>query len=210
MTEGGDVETSSVLAREPCPGDESGLTELRIETLKILVVIILALVYAAVIYTLYAIPSASPPSSWDPLPLLGGLAIAAGMTFWTIRYEPAISTATMVVALTFTLTILVVLHPGTTLADYFFLIVLAATGASDWRAGLLAAVVASVVVGLLGYSASGVIPPDVANQSLVSIWLTLPLAWLPSRPLRVTINWAWSSYLLAQSKTEEARLRQAE
>lgn len=201
---------SSVLARDPFPGNDSGLTELRIETLKILVVIILALVYAAVIFTLYAIPSASPPTSWDPLPLLGGLSLAAAMTFWTIRYGPAISSATMVVSLTLTLTALVILHPGTSLADYFFLIVLAATGASDWRAGLLSSIVASVVVVTVGYGAPGVIPLDVADQSLIFIWLTLPLAWLPSRPLRVTINWAWSGYLLAQSKAEEARLRQAE
>jgi len=199
-----------LLASGPGLRDETGLTALRTETLGMLALAILGLGYVTVMASIAAVPSATPPAPWDPLPLLLGLAIAAGGTYGALRLGPAASTAAMVAGLTATLTVALLLHPGSSFALYFFLIVLAATGAFDWRAGLGAALLASGVILWTTYLVVGVTPLGVAEQSLCFVWATLVLAWLLARPLRATLDWSWSSYLLAQAKTEEVRLRQAE
>lgn len=198
------------VARYGAPGDDGGLGELRIETLSWLVIVIGGLAFASVVASIAAVPSATPPPWFDPLPALIGLGLTGGATAGLLRRGPLAATIALTAGAIVTLSILVALHPGSRLAEAFFLIVLAATGAYDWRAGLGAAVASSLALLVLGRLGPDLVPSALADQSLAWIWATLALAWLPTRPLRATIRWAWSSYQVAEVKTEEARLRQAE
>lgn len=190
--------------------DDDGLGDIRIETQRLQVITILALAYAGIVASLVAVPSASPPPPWDPLPLVFGLTATAGTVFWLLRFGPLASGLAMVTGLIATLSALVILHPGSLFAGYFFLIVLAATGAYDWRLGLVAAIACGAVLIDLTQLDTGVVSAQVEHQSLVWIGTTFVLSWLPTRPLRSTIHWAWSSYQLALDKAEEARARQGE
>lgn len=200
---------SSTSRRQGSP-DESGLTELRVETLRMLILAILGVAYVVVMSSLASITSASPPAAWDPLPSLCGLLATAGLTRLGLRIGPAASTLAMILGLTVTLTVVIFLHPGSVFATYFFLIVVAATGVFNWHAGLGAALLTSSSIALMTKTVGGLIPPGVEEQALICIWGSLFLIWLLMRSWRTTMSWAWSSYLLAEAKTEEARLRQAE
>jgi len=186
-------------------GDPIGIAEFRVETLRTQVVGILAV--ALVIAAING--AALPDKSWQPLPTLTGLAVAAGLTYWSLRCGPVAATATMVLSLTATLTGLLLLYPGSLLAGYFFLIVLAASGVLGWRAGLASALLVSAIILALSLSMA-VIPAEVGMQALGYVWATLVLAWLSARPLSIMATWAWSNYALAQAKTEEARRGQGE
>ncbi len=67
-----------------------------------------------------------------------------------------------------------------------------------------------MVVVLLGAFQSGEFPPRPAIETLGMIWLTFLLSWLVMRPLHTTVRWAWSSYAVAQAKTDEARRGQGQ
>lgn len=198
------------ITRSPEPGDDGGLGELRVETLTLLVIVIGGVAFASVVASIAAVPSATPPAWFDPLPALIGLGLTAGATVWLLRRGPLAATLALTAGSIVTLSLIVALHPGSLLAGAYFLIVLAATGAYDWRAGLGAAVASSLALLALGRLGPDLVPSALAEAALAGIWTTLVLAWLPTRPLRATIRWAWSSYQIAEAKTEEARLRQAE
>ncbi len=186
-------------------GDPVGVAEFRIETLRTEVIGILgvALVVAAVN------GAALPEVSWQPLPALAGLASAAGLTYWALRFGPVAATAALVLTLSATLSGLILLYPGSLLAGYFFLIVLAASGVLGWRAGLASAALDSAIVLTLTFRTSA-ITPDVAMQALGFIWAAMLLAWISARPLSILAAWSWSNYALAQARTEEARRGQGE
>lgn len=187
-------------------GGPAGMAEFRVETLRTQIVGILgvALVVAAIN------GAALPGIPWQPLPTVIGLALAAGLTYWALRYGPVVATGAMVVSLTATLTGLLFLYPRSLLAGYFFLIVLAACGVLGWRAGLATALLASAIVLTLTDPPVGVVTADVALHALGFVWATLVLAWLSARPLSIMAIWSWSNYALAQAKTEEARRGQGE
>ncbi|MGH2458427.1 MAG: ATP-binding protein [Chloroflexota bacterium] len=197
-------------SRNPRSDDESGVTELRVETVRMLVLAILVVGYLVVMGTVLTLPASPtlPPS--DPLALLAGLAITAGLTRWALRRGPGWATAIMVAGLCLTMSGDILLHPGSSLATFFFLIVLAATGAGGLRAGLGAALLATGAIFSTTDLVVGVTPPAVAEQSLQLVWATFVLAWLLVRPVQTTLEWSWRSYALAQARTAEARQRQAE
>ena len=190
--------------------DDGMLSELRRETLQLLVIVIFGLAYLVVIATIAVVPSSRPPNPWEPFPTLIGLAFTGGGMYWLLRFSPLASTIGLVAGLVGTLTALIVLHPGSLLAGCFPLVVLAATGAYDWRAGLAAAVASSAVLVALAHAGTNSVPAEISGAALFGIWMTFVLAWLPTRPLRSTIYWAWSSYHLALVHAEEARLGQGE
>ncbi len=201
-------------ARDPgdgeqmAPGD-GGLRELQIETLRLLVIAILGLAFVNVIVALAKIPAVVVPP-WEPLPTLVGLGLTAGIVYRLLRRGPLPATGGLIVGSIATLAVLSLLYPGSWVAGSFFLVVLGASAAYDWRTGLVAALTSSAVVVVLSRADHGPVSPEVADQSLIWIWLTLLLAWLPTRPIRTTVLWAWNSYQLALTKAEEARSRQAE
>ncbi|MGH2458266.1 MAG: ATP-binding protein [Chloroflexota bacterium] len=190
-----------VLERDP-----TGIAEFQVETLRtqILGILGVGLVVAAIN------GAALSDLPWQPLPTLIGLALAAGLAYWALRFGPIVATLVMIVGLTATLTGLLFLYPRSLLAGYFFLIVLAASGTLGWRAGLATATVASAIILTLADTPMAVVSPDVALHALGFVWATLVLAWLSNRPLSIMATWAWSNYALAQAKTEEARRGQGE
>lgn len=199
-----------MVVRQDQNRDNDGLSDIRLETQRLQIIAIVALAYIGVMTSLVAVPSASPPPPWDPIPLVFGLSTTAATVSWMTRFGPLASGLAMVAGLIATLSALVILHPGSLFAGYFFLIVLAATGAYDWRLGLIAAGACGAVLIDLTQVGVGVVSPQVEHQSLVWIGTTFVLSWLPTRPLRSTIHWAWSSYQLALEKADEARARQGE
>src|SRR5712692_7974773 len=147
--------------------DDIGLNELRTETLTLLVVAIFVLACVAAIGLLATASSAPTDVPWNPTPYLEGLLglmLTAAATYWALRFGPTAATAVLVLGLSATLAGALFLNPGSSLATYFVLIVLVATGVLDWRAGIATALLAtSVIVGSVVFAA-GVIPPDVAEQ----------------------------------------------
>src|SRR5712692_2088900 len=109
--------------------DEAGLTELRVETLRTLLAAIFILGCVAMNLSL-AVLMASTSSDWRPLPILEGLLglmLTAAVSYVTLCRGPIVATAIMLIGLTLTLTGAIFLSPGSTLATFFVLIVLAAT-----------------------------------------------------------------------------------
>lgn len=150
-----------------------------------------------------------PKVLWEPLPTVAGLLLSAAVIRWTLRYGPGAATWALALSLGATLSGLALLHHDGLIAVDFCLIVVAVTGLLGPRAGLGVTLLASGVVALLGQLGSSATSP-VTLATLGLVWLAYPLAWMLTRPLRITLEWTWASHALAEEKTKEARASRAE
>src|SRR5262249_28592456 len=57
---------------------------------------------------------------------------------------------------------------------------------------------------------SGRLSPDMALGSAIVIWVGACVWWLHSRPMQVSLGWAWRSYVDARDTRDQLRQRQGE
>lgn len=185
-----------------------GLSEYRAAVLKLLAVAILGLTY--VVAWLSAAEIALAPGR--SLFVITGLLATASLTYAGLRLSATASAAFLIVGLTAVLTGALVLYPDRAghFAVYYCLITLAASSALGTQAGVGVAFLLTGVLLGVEHATPIALPRSDLWPALVLVWSALLLSWVSTQPLRMVASWAWASYMLAQSKTEEARLRQAE
>jgi signal transduction histidine kinase/CheY-like chemotaxis protein len=189
----------------PSDSDESGLTQLRRETVELLSTGLVGLVLG--LLGLAAIDS----ETRQPLIVVVILPILLGAGVATLREQRLIvSSSGMIGALGLSIVAADLVYPNHQLLYAFALLAVIANILLGDLAGFGVAAVASVIVLHLsnhGQSASLAVDNGTA---LFLIWTAAILSWLASRPTRTALNWSWRSYLLARERTEELRDRQGE
>ena len=186
---------------------EGRFAEFRGQAIKVTTVAILVVAFAISWASLIL----TPQDDLQPvLPLLGGLVLTATLAYGALSLGTPLATATMSIGLVATLTAAINAYPGEHLGPWFCLIVLSAVSAGGWRWGLATGALSAVAVLAVLLDSSDRLSPQAAMQTLLLICGVLFLAWLAIRQLQTVSEWAWRSYSIAQTKTEEARHRQAE
>ncbi len=182
-----------------------GLDDLRGETLAWLAGVILLVVVGVLVATA---DQTDPPRQLKWIVLLPLLA-AAGASRWRPFGLTGASIA-VVGCLAVSIVAGVAVFPTQQFIYTFALLVFVAGTLLGDRAAVTACVLASAFSAVwLSHQAT----PDgvaVTPTVLLLIWLAAVLSWLCGRPTRTSLAWAWSSYLLAQQRTEELREHRGE
>ena len=196
---------------EPCPSavlastKDSDLDDLRAETLSRLAVVLLLIVFGVLVLTA---DQPDPPRQLKWLVLVP-LLVAVGAPRLR-RFGLTLAAAVMVGCLALSIAMAVVVFPEQQFVYVFAALVFAAGILLGAPAALGASGLSSafVVFWLPNHALATGTP--VLVTVLLSIWLAAVLSWLSERATRTTLDWAWSSYLLAVQRTDELRQQRGE
>lgn len=103
--------------------------------------------------------------------------------------------------------------PETLLAPWYVVVVLVASALLGWRWGIGVATISTAylfALARLPFRFDGDAASGVAISAALLGWAGLGAYWLISRPTRIALSWAWSSYTRALEQTILAREHQAE
>ncbi|MBX6770086.1 MAG: response regulator [Chloroflexi bacterium] len=180
------------------------ISELHDEALR-LTLIVLAVLAIYVHYALSAITNTVDPRRFG---LMCGIVLAVILTYWALRFGPALAAGLLTAILSVLLGAGVLAFQAPLLAFWFSPVVILSGAFLGWSAGITGAVVASGVIGAA--SLTHVMPGDLALYALLLAWVSVLICWVLSHPTRTALDWAWHNYLHAVHLTEELRDRQAQ
>ena len=190
-------------AVETLPDPRVGLEGLRAEAIRALE---LVLVVAALIVLWLIVPGPSGDELRLAAVVVALLATAAA-THLLLGKGVRAATAALVVGLTLSITAAVLALENPLYATLYPVVAIVAGTLVGWR---WAAPVGGVTAAVVLFVAREAIPADVAQVVVLLTAISLPLAYLLTRPVQTALDWSWASYVAASTKTEEARDRQAE
>jgi len=142
--------------------------------------------------------------------LVAGLWAVAFAAQVAYRHRPIAAAGIVVVGLVCITTAALLFLPGPILAPWFAFAVLLAGALLGWRLGIVTALVATGILLLAAWRLPAPIPGEIAMSATLLSGASLFVAWLLTRPTRIALGWAWSSYSQALDQTKAARERQAE
>src|SRR6185437_11587778 len=186
---------------------DSGLDELRVETIYLAVIGTFGLAFGALGVAALGLNRVEA----DLFGVLTGLTIIAGCAALVIRFSPQTAAVGLICGLTGILSVAVLVWQSPALAPWFSLVVLLASALLNWRWGaVVSLIITAVLIAATHLPAPGMMSSDVALNACLLCWASLFTTWLLSRPTRVALTWAWSSYGQAIDQMKRARERQAE
>lgn len=181
------------------------LEDLRAETIERLAVVFLVVFFGVLILTA---DQTSPPRPLKWL-VLAPLLAAVGATRLRSHGLVKASVAT-IGCLAFSIGMAVVVFPGEQFIYTLGLLVFVAGLLLGDTAALGTCALSSVFSVFWLPQRTLVVGEPVVSTVLLVIWLAAALSWLTERSTRTTLDWAWSSYLLAVQRTEELREQRGE
>ncbi|HUX85986.1 MAG TPA: ATP-binding protein [Chloroflexota bacterium] len=184
---------------------DTDLEVLRAETLSRLGVVLLLIVFGVLVFTA---DQTDPPRQLKWLVLVPLLAAATAPRLR--RFGLTVAAGAIVGCLALGIAAAVVVFPEQQFVYLFAVLVFAA--------GILLGAPAALVVSGLSSAFSVFWVSQYALDTgapalgtvLLILWLAAALSWLGERSTRATLDWAWSSYLLAVQRTDELRQQRGE
>ncbi len=189
----------------PSGEDESGLSQLRCETLELISIGLVGLMLGLLGLAAVDSETRQPLIVAVLLPLLLGAGVAA-------RHQNRLVLAAsgLIGALGLTIVAADLVYPNHQLLYAFSLLVVISNILLGDLAGFGVAAIATGLVYILTSGGNSDSLPLDQGTALFLIWAAATLSWLAARPTRTALNWSWHSYLVAEAKTEELRDRQGE
>ncbi|MCL4543373.1 MAG: ATP-binding protein [Chloroflexi bacterium] len=139
------------------------------------------------------------------------LALVSAVAHGIIRAHTEVAALVLAIGTMLTLAVGIRLFPQILLSPWLSICVLLTCSMLGWRAGVIAALLASLllIAGAVQQAAPPLSPFNTASIIGV-VWSCVALYWLISRPTRAALGWAFTSYQHAVRETERARERQAD
>ena len=197
--------TGSLAPARHAVHDASDHEALRTETLNLMAVAVVILLYAVLALV------ALVPEARRPAVLLVVAALLAAVAASRLQRLNLTAAAILLIAgLSLAIVSAALVFPGSQLTYCLTLVVIAASVLLGGLPAFGVAALASATVLVLAQRADDVTSGSATGTVLSLIWSTAALSWLASRPTRTALEWAWRNYLLALQRTEELRDRQGE
>ena len=138
------------------------------------------------------------------------LAVVAGGAHWLYRYGPSGAAVCLVLGLSAVFSVAVFAATSSVVAPWLSIVVLITSALFGWRWGAINTALGCTLLLVAAERGTSALSLEFATNAVLLGCSALFVSWLISRPTRVTLEWASSSYLQELTLIQEARERQAE